>query len=71
MSKFKRETELIVTTSIRGFQSRMIDLNNKGFYLIGSLVITKNIDTWIPFRLVNEYAAIMQKVETIKGEEES
>ena len=71
MSKFKRETELIVETSIRNFQSRMTDSANRGFYLIGSLVITKNIDTWIPFRLVNEYSVIMQKVETIKGEEES
>jgi hypothetical protein len=71
MSKFKRETELIVTTSIRGFQSRMIDLSNQGFYLIGSLVITKTIDSWIPFRLINEYAALMQKIETIKKEEES
>ena len=32
MSKFKRETILIGETSIRNFQSRMIDLNNKDFY---------------------------------------
>jgi hypothetical protein len=69
MSKLKRELELIVETSVRNFQSRMINLSNRGFYLIGSLVITKTIDTWIPFRLINEYAALMQKVETIEEKE--
>ncbi len=71
MSKFKKEVELISTTSIRDFQSRMIDLANQDFYLVGSLVITKNIDTWIPFRLVNKYSALMQKIKKVEDEDES
>jgi hypothetical protein len=61
MALYKYQSQLIFERSVRSFQEKIDYLTSQGYYVNGSLVITKYIKSFIPFRLGNEYYVLMSR----------